>query len=57
MFKFLKGYKVELDPNKCQMTLFRKHFGAARWSFNWALQKKKEAFDKKENNCFNVSAS
>ena len=48
MSKFLKGYKVELDPNKCQMTLFRKHFGAARWSFNWALQKKKEAFDKKE---------
>ena len=48
MAKFLKGYKVELDPNKCQMTLFRKHFGAARWAFNYALQKKKEAFDKKE---------
>lgn len=48
MSKFLKGYKVELDPNKRQMTLFRKHFGASRWAFNWALQKKKEAFDKKE---------
>lgn len=48
MSKFLKGYKVELDPNNCQMTLFRKHFGAARWAFNFALQKKKEAFDKKE---------
>lgn len=48
MSNFLKGYKVELDPNKCQMTLFRKHFGAARWAFNYALQKKKEAFDKKE---------
>ena len=48
MSKFLKGFKVELDPNKRQMTLFRKHFGAARWAFNWALQKKKEAFDKKE---------
>lgn len=48
MPKFLKGYKVELDPNKCQMTLFRKHFGACRFAFNYALQKKKEAFDKKE---------
>lgn len=48
MSKFLKGYKVELAPNKCQMTLFRKHFGAARWAFNFALGKKKEAFDKKE---------
>lgn len=48
MSKFLKGYKVELDPNKRQMTLFRKHFGASRWAFNWALQKKKEAFNKKE---------
>jgi putative transposase len=48
MDKFLKGYKVELDPNKCQITLFRKHFGAARWAFNFALQKKKESFDKKE---------
>jgi len=48
MSKFHKGYKVELEPNKCQMTLFRKHFGAARWAFNYALQKKKEAFDKKE---------
>lgn len=48
MSKFLKGYKVELAPNNCQMTLFRKHFGAARWAFNFALQKKKEAFNKKE---------
>lgn len=48
MPKFLKGYKVELDPNKRQMTLFRKHFGAARWAFNYALEKKKKAFDKKE---------
>ena len=48
MSKFFKGYKVELDPNKCQMTLFRKHFGACRFAFNYALSKKKEAFDKKE---------
>ena len=48
MPKFLKGYKVELTPNKCQMTLFRKHFGASRFAFNYALSKKKEAFDKKE---------
>lgn len=48
MAKFLKGYKVELEPNNCQKTMFRKHFGAARWAFNFALTKKKEAFDKKE---------
>jgi putative transposase len=48
MSKFLKGFKIELDPNKCQMTLFRKHFGASRWAYNWALAKKKDSFDKKE---------
>jgi putative transposase len=48
MPKFLKGYKIELRVNNRQMTLFRKHFGASRFAFNWALQKKKEAFDKKE---------
>lgn len=48
MAKFLKGFKVELDPNNHQMTLFRKHFGASRWAYNWALSKKKEAFGKKE---------
>ena len=48
MSKFLKGFKVELRPNNRQMTLFRMNCGSNRWAYNWALQKKKEAFDKKE---------
>jgi putative transposase len=48
MSKFLKGFKVELDPNNRQATLFKMNCGASRWAFNWALAKKKEAFEKKE---------
>ena len=48
MSKFLKGYKVELCPNNRHMTLFRMNCGASRVAFNYALSKKKEAFDKKE---------
>lgn len=45
---FYKAFKVELDPNNVQISFLRKSVGAARWAFNWALEKKKEAFDKKE---------
>ncbi len=44
----LKAYKVELDPNNKQITQFRKNCGAARYAFNFALQKKKEAFESEE---------
>ncbi len=48
MNKILKGFKVELDPNNRQATLFKMNCGASRWAYNWALAKKKEAFEKKE---------
>ena len=43
-----KAYKTELDVNNSQQPLLIQHIGCARWAFNWALNKKKEAFDKKE---------
>lgn len=44
----LRKYKTEIIVNNKQKTLLLQHLGAARWAFNWALVKKKEAFDKKE---------
>lgn len=55
MNKILCGIKVELDPNNSQVTLFRKSCGAARYAFNYALAKKKEAFDKKEKIPSNIT--
>jgi putative transposase len=52
--KILKGFKVELDPNNQQTTLFKMNCGASRWAFNWALAKKKEAFEKKEKILNNI---
>lgn len=48
MNKVLKGYKTEIAPNNRQQTLFKMNIGACRWAFNWALERKKAAFDKKE---------
>ena len=48
MNKILKGFKVELDVNNAQRTLLLQHVGCARFAYNWALAKKKEAFEKKE---------
>lgn len=39
-----RAYKVEIDPNKYQRTLLRKHAGAARWAYNWGLQRKISAY-------------
>ena len=44
----LRAYKTEVIVNNKQQTLLLQHLGCARWAFNWALAKKKEAFDKKE---------
>lgn len=44
----LKAYKVQLNPNNRQITLMKMNCGAARWAFNYALNIKKDAFDKKE---------
>lgn len=39
-----RSYKVELDPNNVQRTALRKHAGAARWAYNWGLQRKIEEY-------------
>jgi putative transposase len=46
--KILKAYKTEINPNNSQITKMRMNCGAARFGFNFALERKKEAFDKKE---------
>ena len=32
-----RAYKTEIDPNNVQKTILRKHAGAARFAWNWAL--------------------
>ena len=32
-----RAYKVELDPNKNQITMFRKHLGTSKHIYNWGL--------------------
>ena len=44
----LKSYKTQIAPNKVQTTKIRMNFGASRFAFNYAIQKKKEAFEAKE---------
>jgi len=44
----LRAYKVQLDVNNKQRALLSQHVGCARFAYNWALAKKKEAFEKKE---------
>ncbi len=39
-----RGYKVELDLNNAQTSACRKHAGAARWAWNWGMQRKQEAY-------------
>ncbi len=39
-----RGYKAELDLNNEQVTLCRKHCGAARWAYNYGLRRKQEAY-------------
>lgn len=40
----VRGYRVELDLNKVQKTLCRKHAGASRWAYNYGLRRKQEAY-------------
>lgn len=42
--KVYKAYKVELKPNKKQITLFLKHSGAARYAYNWGLARRIEEY-------------
>jgi len=40
----VRGYKAELDLNNEQITLAKKHCGAARWAYNYGLRRKQEAY-------------
>ena len=52
--KILRGYKTQLNPNNQQITKMKMNCGAARFGFNYALNKKKEFFDKKEKTPNNI---
>ncbi len=54
MTKILRAYKTEIRPNNLQQTYCRRNFGSARFAFNWAIQKKKEAFEAKEKTPNNI---
>ena len=41
-----RGYKTEISPNNKQKTLLAKNAGAARFAFNWALNRIKEGISK-----------
>ena len=51
-----KAYKYRIYPNKVQQKLLEKHFGCARFCFNWGLDKKIKAYqqDKKRLSCFDL---
>ena len=40
----MRGYRAELDLNNAQITLARKHCGAARYAYNYGLRRKQEAY-------------
>lgn len=44
----LRAFKTEISANNKQNSLLLQHLGCARFAFNWALNIKKAAFDKKE---------
>ena len=43
-----RAYKTELDPNNAQRTALLRHAGAARWAYNWGLNRKIEAYENGE---------
>jgi len=40
----LKAFKYRLYPTSTQKVLLEKHFGSVRWVYNWALNRKTEAY-------------
>jgi len=51
----LKAYKYRLYPTKDQEILLAKHFGCARWMYNYGLEEKIKAYEKKEKlSCFDI---
>jgi len=43
--EILRAYKVKLDPNNLQRTALLRHAGAARFTWNWALARRKQEYD------------
>ncbi len=39
-----RAYKTELALNNQQITACRQHAGAARWAYNWGLQRKQDTY-------------
>src|SRR5258708_36919760 len=39
-----RGYRNELNLNNKQITLCKKHAGAARYAYNWGLKRKQEVY-------------
>ena len=52
----LKAYKYRLYPNKEQEVLFAKHFGCARFIYNWGISLKTISYakDKKSLSQFDL---
>jgi len=46
--KRLRGYKTELRVKPAQVELLQKHIGGARYIYNWALTKRKAAYESEE---------
>ena len=38
------AYKTKLDLNNEQMTVCKKHAGAARWAYSWGLVRTQEEY-------------
>src|SRR5215472_1620282 len=43
--RVIRAYKTELDLNHEQVTACKRHAGAARYAYNWALARKQEAYN------------
>ena len=39
-----RAYRVELDPTNVQRTALLRHAGAARFAYNWGLERKQEVW-------------
>lgn len=54
--KVHQAYRYELDPNDKQRTLLAKHAGAARFAYNWGLERRIERFQQEEGKAKFTSA-
>ena len=43
-----RAYRVELDPNNCQLTHLSKHAGCARFAYNWGLEQRIKKYNTEE---------